>query len=151
MARLVLVSTLVVLGWLPAVRAQDAAQSRFVGTWVGTQKWAIENPPPSAYTPQAVTLTIEIVDGKLVGVMSPFFGGADGARFVDSRIEGEQLQASAIVGDPAQRRTGWKANTTIQFAFQNDGTRLVGTADVRLGDVTWTKFSYDLSRKRSRY
>ena len=32
--------------------------ARFAGTWVGTQAWAIPNPPPGSRQDQPVTLTI---------------------------------------------------------------------------------------------
>jgi hypothetical protein len=35
--------------------------------------------------------------------------------------------------------------------FKPDGVNLTGIADVMLGGVTWLKFNYDLSKKRSRY
>jgi hypothetical protein len=35
--------------------------------------------------------------------------------------------------------------------FRNDGVTMTGTADVRMGEVPWTKFKYDLGKKRSRY
>jgi hypothetical protein len=93
-------------------------------------------------------LTIELVDGKLVGTMAPFFGGSDGARFSDSQISGDTLKASAVMG----RTTGWKTNVKINFDFKvTDRNQLVGTADVLMGEVKWTTFKYDLSRKRSRY
>jgi hypothetical protein len=83
----------------PAPRATVSPQT-FVGTWVGTQSWAIQNPPPGARPDQPVTLTIDLMDGKLVGSMVPFMGGQDGATFVESKIVGEELQVSAVVGRP---------------------------------------------------
>ena len=177
---------------IPALRAQQAQAAQqapratvspqvFVGTWVGTLSWGIQNPPPGARPDQPVTLTIELMDGKLVGTMVPFMGGQDGAAIVESKIVGEELQASAVVGRPRPtpagvaargdegvqpptpagrgrggRRGGgppasWKDPVKIQFAFKNEGVSLTGTADVMLGDVKWLKFNYDLSRKRSRY
>src|SRR3954469_20396406 len=72
-----------------------ALAGRFVGTWVGTQSWAIADAPPGARQDQPVTLTIEIVDGKLVATMKPFLGGDDGASFIETKIVGDELQASA--------------------------------------------------------
>jgi hypothetical protein len=137
------------LGLWSAAVAQDATPTQFVGTWVGTQTWAIDNPPANATTPQPVELNIELIDGKLVGAMTPFFGGGDGARFTDGRIEGDAFRAGAVMG----RQTGWKTSVKIDFDFKvtGDRNRLVGTADVLMGDVKWTTFKYDLSRKRSRY
>lgn len=129
--------------------------ARFVGTWVGTQAWAIPNPPPGASNDQAVTLELELVEGKLTGRMTPFLGGEDGATIVDATIVGEELHASAIVGRPrAGRRGGGQGgsgSTTIAFVFRNDGVKMSGTADVKMGDVPWTKFSYTLGKKRARY
>ncbi len=141
--------------------AQNAPVSSFVGTWVGVQTWAIENPSPSATQEQPVTLTIEQVDGKLTGRMEPFFGGSDGASFVDARIVGDELQASAIIGQPqpavqqpGQRggqARGWKGATKIVLNLKSDGNKMNGTADITLGDVKWLKLKYELGRKRSRY
>ena len=110
---------------------------------------------------QTVTMTIELVDGKLVGTLTPFFGGNDGARFVDVKIAGEELKASAVVGKapvagpPAQPRGGrgsrWKSDTSIQFTLRADRTHMKGTADVELGGVKWMQYNYDLEKKRSRY
>ena len=140
---------------------------RFVGTWVGTQAWAIADPPPGARADQAVTLVIEQIGNTLVGTMTPFMGGEDGSSFTEATIVGDELQAVGVVGKPrpaaaAGRRGasggaagggagGWKDPITINFALKNDGVNLIGTADVLMGDVKWMKFRYDLSKKRSRY
>ena len=171
---------LLLISVLQAARpAATVSPQAFVGTWVGTQSWAIEKPPPGARPDQPVSLTIDLVDGKLFGTMTPFLGGDDGATFVEAEIVGDQLQASAMVGKPRQaaapRRLsatkgskrprpvaaeadgagaaplGWKEQSKIQFTFKPDGVNLTGTADVMLGDVKWLKFNYDLSKKRSRY
>ena len=138
-----------VLSVLPVGMAQDTTPERFVGIWVGTQTWSVENPPANAKTPQPVELQIELVDGKLAGVMTPFFGGSDGARFAEGKIVGEDLKASAVMGRP----TGWKATVKVNFDFKITGDRnqLLGTADVLMGDAKWTTFKYELSKKRSRY
>jgi hypothetical protein len=159
------------------VASQEPASppaTRFAGTWVGTQAWDIQNPPPGSRQDQPVTLTIEIVDGRVTGTMKPFLGADEGATFVDARMVGDQLQASAVVGRPragaraaapprgnagggaaAPRRGGapggWKDAVDIAFVFRNDGVELTGTADVKLGEVPWMKFKYALSKKRSRY
>ena len=132
--------------------------TRFAGTWVGTQAWAIDNPPPGSNNDQPVTLTLEVVEGKVTGTMTPFLGGEDGATIVDSVIIGEELRATAVAGRPrpqvAGRRgggAGWKDPIRIAFVFRNDGVTMTGTADVRMGDVPWMKFKYDLGKKRSRY
>ncbi len=133
--------------------------ARFAGTWVGTQAWAIDNPPPGSSRDQAVTLEIEVVDGKITGTMKPFLGGEDGATIVEAAIVGEELRATAVVGRPrtaapAGRRgggPGWKDPIRIAFVFKNAGVTMDGTADVRMGDVPWIKFSYDLGKKRARY
>lgn len=141
---------------LPLV-AQNASPNSFVGTWVGLQSWASENPSPSAKEEQPVELTIQLVDGKLAGFMNPFFGGSDGASFVDVKIVGDQLQASAVMGKPASGESGrqpknWKSSVVILFNFKTEtNNKLRGTADISLGDVKWLKFGYDLSRKRSLY
>jgi hypothetical protein len=132
----------------PAQTSAPAPASRFVGTWVGTQSWAIANPPPGSRQDQPVTLVIENTDGKLRGTMTPFLGGEDGATIVEAEVVGDELRALAVVG---RGRGGWKAPVRVTFALRNEGLALKGTADVRMGEVPWMKFSYDLSRKRSRY
>src|SRR5688572_18570546 len=144
-----------------AVLAQTPAAvpaARFVGTWVGTQAWAISNPPPGANNEQPVTLELQLVDGRITGTMRPFLGGDDGATITEATIVGEELRATAVVGRPrptAGRRGGAAAGgaggTRIAFVFRNDGVKMTGTADVRMGDVPWTKFKYELGKKRSRY
>jgi len=137
---------------------QDAPASSFVGAWTGYQGWAIENPPPERH-PQPITFTMKLVDQKLVGVMSPFFGGTDTAFFTDVEITGNRLRARAAVGPPPadadtpQRPArGFVANVTVQFDFTlHDRNTLTGTADVFMGDVKWITFNYDLGRQRSRY
>jgi hypothetical protein len=137
----------------PAVPA-----SRFVGTWVGTQAWAIKDPPPGANNEQPVTLDLQLVDGKVTGTMRPFLGGEDGATITEATIVGEELRATAVVGRPrpanAGRRGGGGGGNSavaIAFVFRNDALKMTGTADVKMGDVPWTKFSYKLEKKRSRY
>ncbi len=135
----------------PAAQTPAAVPAaRFVGTWVGTQSWAIANPPPGSRQDQPVTLVIEDVDGKLRGTMTPFLGGDDGATIVEAEVVGEELRATAVVGRPGGRG-GWKTPVRVAFALRNEGLALKGTADVRMGEVPWMKFSYDLIRKRSRY
>ena len=143
-----------------ALLAQETAvqPTRFAGTWVGTQAWAIDNPPPGSNNDQPVTLTLEVVEGKVTGTMTPFLGGEDGATIVDSVIVGEELRATAVAGRPrpqvAGRRgggAGWKDPIKIAFVFKNNGVTMTGTADVQMGDVPWMKFKYDLGRKRNRY
>ena len=150
MGRVAVLFSLCLFAGLTLAEGQDIPLSRFMGTWVGFQTWAIENGPANAKTPQPVQLEVQLVDGKLVGVMTPFFGGSDGANFADGRVVGEGLQASGTMGG---RRTGWKATVKINFDFKvtADRNQLVGTADVLMGDVKWTKFHYELSKKRSRY
>ena len=143
------------------VAAVSVPAAQFVGTWVGTQAWAIKNPPPGANQEQPVTLEIQLTDGRLTGTMKPFMGGDDGATIVDAVIVGEELRATAVVGRPrpavpARRGTGSPgagagSATKIAFVFRVDGVAMTGTADVQMGDVPWTKFSYTLGKKRSRY
>jgi hypothetical protein len=157
---------------VPPQRATVSPQT-FVGTWVGTQSWAIDSPPPGARQDQPVSLTIDLVDGKITGTMTPFMGGQDGATFVNAQIVGDELHADAVVGRPRPARAeapgaadppagrgrgrrggppaSWKDPVKIQFTFKNDGTALTGAADITMNDVKWLKFNYDLSRKRSRY
>lgn len=151
-------AVLVFTGVLMA-QTSDVPATRFVGTWVGTQAWAIANAPPGARDDQPVALTIELVDGRLTGTMRPFLGGDDGATFVEATIVGEELRATAVVGAPRPaaggRRgggpPGWKEASTVRFTFSGDALTLRGTADVRLGEVPWLSFEYELSRQRSRY
>jgi hypothetical protein len=167
----------------PTPERATVSPQAFVGTWVGTQHWSIANPPPGVSTDQPVSLTIEVVDGKLTGTMTPFMGGDDGATFADGRIVGDELQMSAVFGHPPplagvasggtaaqalvtdeddgskrivptarpQRGPTWKDTVKIQFAFTSDRLDLEGTGDVTMNDVTWLKFKYVLSKKRSRY
>jgi hypothetical protein len=135
---------------------QPVSPATFVGTWVGLQTVA-NNTSPGVQQGQTVTMTIELVDGKLIGTLTPFFGGADGASFVDVEIAGEELKASAVVGKPAAagggdgRGANWKSDTKIQFTLKADRTRMKGTADVQLSGVKWMQYTYDLEKKRSRY
>lgn len=133
----------------PAVPA-----ARFVGTWVGTQSWAIPNPPPGSNNEQQVTLELELVEGQITGRMTPFFGGEDGATILEATIVGEELRAIAVPGrgraGGAGRRGGGN-QTRITFVFRVNGVEMDGKADVRMGDVPWTTFSYRLGKKRNRY
>lgn len=149
--RVLLTVSLSLLALVASLFAQSeppVPAARFVGTWVGTQSWAIADPPPGSRQDQPVTLIIENVDGKLRGTMTPFLGGEDGATFLEGRIVGSDLQATATVG---RARRGWTAPVRVAFTFRNEGLSLKGSADVKMGEVPWTKFRYDLSRKRSRY
>lgn len=152
------VGSFLVLASVASGQVQPAAvpAARFVGTWVGTQAWAIPNPPPGANNEQPVTLELQAVDGKITGTMRPFLGGDDGATITEATIVGDELRATAVVGRPrptAGRGGGRGGNnaTRIAFVFRNDGVKMTGTADVRMGEVPWTKFKYDLGKKRSRY
>ena len=141
---------------LSQVQPAAVPAARFVGTWVGTQAWAIPNPPPGANNEQPVTLELQLTDGKITGSMRPFLGGDDGATITEATIVGEELRATAVVGRPrpnAGRGGGRGGNSAIRiaFVFRNDGVKMAGTADVQMGDVPWTKFKYDLGKKRSRY
>jgi hypothetical protein len=140
---------------------QTVSHASFVGTWVGVQAWLVDPLPPGAEERQPVTLTIELVDGRLVGTLTPFFGGSDGAGFVEATIVGDRLQASGVMGTPQSTTDGWtftrnlretwKQSVKILFDLKADKTELTGTADVLMGDVPWMKLGYELSRKRSRY
>lgn len=146
-------TAVVAAGQTPAVSVPAA---RFVGTWVGTQAWAIKDPPPGASNDQPVTLELAVVDGKISGTMRPFLGGDDGATITEAAIVGDELRATAVVGRPrpAGRRGGGPGGgnaISVVFVFRNDGVKMTGTADVTMGDVPWTKFRYNLGKKRSRY
>ena len=155
----VLAPLLAAVAFAQAPPAAAVPAARFVGTWVGTQAWAIPNPPPGANNEQPVTLDLQLVDGKITGTIRPFLGGDDGATITDATIAGEELRATAVVGRPrpagAGRRGGVAAAGNgvirIAFVFRNDGLKLNGTAEVQMGETPWTKFSYALARKRSRY
>ena len=141
---------------------QPVSPATFVGTWVGLQTVA-NNTSPGVLEGQTVTITIEVVDGKLVGTLTPFFGGNEGASFADAQIVGEELRASGVMGKPPAAAAGeagggqggaiprWKIDTDIQFTLKADRTRMKGIADVRLGGVKWMQYNYDLEKKRSRY
>ena len=164
------VSVLGVLYLLAVLQAPEPPQpvspATFVGTWVGLQTVA-NNTSPGVQEGQTVTMTIEMVDGRLVGTLNPFFGGNDGARFVDVRIAGEELRAAAVVGKapvavpPPPAADGsagggrggpvWKGDTTIQFTLRADRTHMKGTADVEMSGVKWMQYNYDLEKRRSRY
>ena len=90
---------------------QPVSPGTFAGTWVGLQTVA-NNTSPGVQEGQTVTMTIEIVDGRLVGTLTPFFGGNDGASFVDVHIVGEELRASAMVGKPPAVEPGRKGSGT---------------------------------------
>jgi hypothetical protein len=147
------------LGYPPHAGSQEAAAAvqpvRFAGTWVGTQAWAIENRPPGARQDQPVTLELAVVDGTIAGTMKPFLGGEDGATLVDASIVGDELRATAVVGRPRPAGRGgrgnWKDPIQVSFVFKGDALNLTGTADVKMGDTPWMTFTYDLSKKRSRY
>jgi hypothetical protein len=128
-----------------------AALSRFAGTWVGTQSWAIADPPPGSRQDQPVTLTVEVVDGKLQGALTPFLGGEEGAIFRDGTIVDGELRAVATVGRPGDPGLGWKRPIRVTLAFRNEGVNLKGDSAVSMNDVPWMKFRYDLGKKRSRY
>jgi hypothetical protein len=153
------ISALIVVCSLSAQERSVTLQS-FVGTWVGTQRWADDIKSPGPSEDQEVTLTIEEFNGKLVGTLVPFFGGSDGASFGNGDLAGDQLRATGKFGQPKpgepvsesrNQPRNWKGQTAIHFAFDVDRNNLKGTAEVQLGGVKWLKFTYDLSRKRSRY
>jgi hypothetical protein len=100
---------LALLQQTPPQQTAAVSPQRFVGTWVGLQSWAIENPPPGARQDQPVTVTFEMVGGRLVGTMVPFLGGQEGATFVDSKIVGDELRVSALMSrlrPPSPDRSG---------------------------------------------
>ena len=121
----------------PAERATVLPQA-FVGTWVGTQHWSIANPPPGVSTDQPVSLTIDVVDGKLTGTMTPFMGGEDGATFVEARIVGDVLQVSAAFGHlrPAGAATAAAAAPALVSEEDGGSPRKVPATPARRGP-TW--------------
>jgi hypothetical protein len=158
------IALLVVLGAAAALPQTPAAQSpaaaSLVGTWVGVQTWATDNAGPGAREEQEVTLTIDEVNGTIIGTLTPFFGGSDGASFTGAQATGDQLRAHGRLGKPRTDEPAapslnmprnWKDGVQIEFAFQPDRNSLRGTADVTLNGVKWITYKYDLSRKRSRY
>jgi hypothetical protein len=120
--------------------------SLFVGEWVGTQSWAIEDPPPGILADQPVRLTIEMVEGRLEGQLS-IFGGSDTANFTEVTIVGDELQATAMPGEESRER--WKGDVEFLLKLKLDDVRLAGTADVRMGGVDWMKYDYNLSKRRT--
>jgi hypothetical protein len=148
-------SLLYVLALLQAAPPQPVSAATFVGTWVGLQTVA-NNTSPGIVEGQTVTMTIDLVDGKLVGTLTPFFGGSDGATFVDAQITGEDLSASAMIGKPAPTSgrgapPAWKSDTKIRFTLRADRTHLTGTGVVEMDGAKWLQYQYDLEKKRSRY
>jgi hypothetical protein len=125
--------------------------SRFVGTWVGTQSWAIADPPPGSRQDQPVTLVVDIADGKLHGALTPFLGGEEGAIFSEGTIVNGELHAVATVGRPGEPGLGWKRPIRVTLTFRSEGVDLKGDAAVTMNGVPWMKFRYDLGKKRSRY
>ena len=149
---LTLSALLLVLAVQGPATTPAASPATFVGTWVGFQTWTGENISVSAKTPQPVTLVIDLVDGKLTGSM-PFFGGLDTASFVDSKIVGDELEATAVIKKPegAAQRRGWTDDVKITFHLKADKINMTGTADVLMGAVPWMKFKYELGKKRTVY
>jgi hypothetical protein len=47
------------------------------------------------------------MDAKLVGALTPFMGGEEGATFVESTIVGEALHAVAVVASTKGSRHDW--------------------------------------------
>jgi hypothetical protein len=137
---------------------QPVSPATFAGTWVGLKQVA-NNTLTRRTEAQTVTLTIEVVDGKLVGTLTPFLAATTAPRSSTTEIVGEELRASAIVGKPprCRRRRGkragssWKSDTRIRFTLKADRTRMKGAADVELSGVKWMQYNYDLEKKRSRY
>jgi hypothetical protein len=174
------VSILALLAGIPQTAAAPSpatvSPQVFVGTWVGTQQWNVGTAPPGTNPDQPVSITIEYENGKLTGSLTPFMGGDDGLVFSEAHVIGDELHATATfarpsapaVGAPSKaepveeegvprvvptrvRRPTWKDTVTIALVLKADRLDLKGTADVRMNDVKWLAFTYDLSKKRSRY
>lgn len=160
----------------PAAQTTAVPRQSFVGTWVGTQRWAISTPPPGANQEQPVSVTIDIVNGKLTGTMTPFMGGEDGLVFSEGTIVGDELRAAARFGEPSpdkapvqedssdqvgdfkvvpsngrSRKQPWKDTIGIDLAFTPSGVSMKGKATVTMSGMTWLSFDYDLAKKRARY
>ena len=149
-------AALIILFLAGLAQAPSVPAARFAGVWVGTQGWAIANPPPGARADQPVTLTLAVTDGKISGTLTPFLGGEEGATIVDASVVGDELHATAVVGTPRAPTAGraarnWKDTVGVQLVLKNDGLSLKGRADVTMSEVPWLAFRYDLSKKRSRY
>jgi hypothetical protein len=106
-------SLLYALALFQAAPPQPVSPATFVGTWVGLQTVA-RNTSPGVVEGQTVTMTIDLVDGRLTGTLAPFFGGSDGASFVEyasSAKSSERRQSSggrqrpAAEGRPPGRTT----------------------------------------------
>src|ERR1043166_6117158 len=69
---------------------QTVTPANYVGTWVGVQRWAADVKSPGPTQEQEVTLIIDEFNGKLVGTMTPFFGGSDGASFGNGELAGDE-------------------------------------------------------------
>jgi len=138
--------SLFLAAFLGVPQQPDTPPSLFVGEWVGTQSWAIENPPPGILADQPVSLTIEMVDGQLVGELS-MFGGGDKATFTGGTIVGDELAATAVPGEESRER--WKSGVEFLLKLKLDDVRLAGTADVSMGGVDWLKYNYNLSKRRT--
>ena len=156
------------------VMGQAGPAPSLQGQWVGTQSWAIENPPPAIQGDhEGVRLILELKDGQLQGLLVPFLGGVDGAVFYGAQFEDGGFSASARIGpepdfasstdlpelvpqneggeDPDGRSApgSWKQSLAVLLEFeQTDVDHLVGLATVKMGEVDWLKFSYDLERQR---
>lgn len=155
-----LIATLALVVWsgssVATRQADTAALAQFAGTWVGTQAWAIDDPPPGARDDQPVTLTVEVTGGKVQGSLTPFLGSEEGATFAEARLVGEELHATATIGRPraggrGRGIGGWKQDTTVALVFRVHDVTMSGTAAVRIGDVPWTRLTYSLGKKRARY
>jgi hypothetical protein len=172
------VSLISLLAGVPQASPAPAAASPqvFVGTWVGTQAWNVGTAPPGTSSDQPVSITIAYQNGKLTGTLTPFMGGDDGLVFTETHIVGDELRVTAAFARPPApaggvppkaepveeeglprvvparvRRPTWKDTVTVALVLKADRLDLKGTADVRMNDVKWLAFTYDLSKRRSRY
>ena len=94
----------------------------FVGTWVGTQKWADDIKSPGPAEEQEVVLTIEEFNGKLVGSLTPFFGGSDGASFGNGDLVGVRVAFRGCGG-------GGKGSVVQTISMSGGAGSLAGHSD----------------------
>ncbi|HEX4999127.1 MAG TPA: hypothetical protein VFY29_12940 [Terriglobia bacterium] len=136
---------------LPPLATPVGAQGsldRFTGAWIGAQNWKTDTPSPYAREGQNVSVLIGNVGNELGGTMTPFLGFAEGVRFTDVRISGNQLRATGVIRPPQSppNPDEWKDSVLATFVFTIDKGELVGTANLTMGNVPWLRLEYRLRR-----